>query len=519
MITAIQRFLTRHRRWLFAALLVTVVVPFVFTIGASPGIVSGGHWRRQKFFDVAIRSPEDWDALRRETALGLYLDGIGGVSLDGAILARSAWDWLVRRLQVPPPGREILKGYVRSRPAFQEDGAFSLRRYGDFVHSLHPDPARSEALALGQLGQDWARNWTANTLACADFTLPAEARLQWLYLQTRWTLHPARLAFQDFHPPLELTEEAIREHFDAGGDRFHAPELLRLVHVSFPFAGEEGEDPSDADLAEFFWSHGELFPGADAAFLKERRDSVATAFRRWHSPAFARGNEFLYNLYSKDLAHNSPEIIAAAAALGGGVQELEPFPPARPPGTGPVPAEALLEAASLDEVHFFSNPILTGSGVHILLYQGRTPSVPLPFEEVRERVAQDLRNRERVRLFAQRARELRETMARRLAEGENFAALARELGLHPGEPSTFTLAELPESIPLQRVATFDRLERGELSEFSLVRPDLELFFVAEKQVPAVDAEALRRWERENERATGQLVLRQFIEEKIGAELD
>lgn len=516
MITALQRFLNRHRRWLFAALLAVVVLPFVFTIGASPGIVSGG--KSKKIFGKNISSQEDLDALRREAVLGLYVDGIATASLEEAILAREAWDWVVRCLQVPQPDREILRDYVRSRPGLQEEGEFSRRRYRNFVHSLHADPSRSEAMAVALLGREWARNWTANVLASADFTLPEEARIQWRHLHTSWTLIPAKLTFHDFHPPLQWDEEQIREHFEANADRFRSPELLRLLHVFFS-AGEWPESPiDDADLEKFFKSHGELFPSGDPSYLRDNRDAVVAAFRRWNDPAIAKGNEFLYRIYSHDVAADSPKIMDIVAELGGEARALEPFPSANPPQLDAIPAEALREAAALDGEHFFSNPFLTDAGVHIFILLGRIPPAERPFDEVRGLVERDLYSRERIRRFAQHARSLHSQLEQRMADGESFSAAAQAIGLAVEEARTFTLAELPEDILPQQIPFFSHLRRSETSEFFLIKPDLKLFYVARKVPPEDNDVDIQGWERENAAMTGQLVLRQFIEEAIVNEL-
>ena len=50
MLSGIQVFLEKNRKWLFGFLLVVIVVPFVFTIGSTPGLVAGKKMRAMKLF-------------------------------------------------------------------------------------------------------------------------------------------------------------------------------------------------------------------------------------------------------------------------------------------------------------------------------------------------------------------------------------------------------------------------------------------------------------------------------------
>src|SRR5690349_2972536 len=84
MISWIQRYFQHHFRTIFAVLLAVVIISFVFTIGASPGIGRGD--RRvieREFFGYNLSIPEDQQRLFGDAQLSVSLKyGSFGVSQD-----------------------------------------------------------------------------------------------------------------------------------------------------------------------------------------------------------------------------------------------------------------------------------------------------------------------------------------------------------------------------------------------------------------------------------------------------
>jgi hypothetical protein len=471
-ITTLQRLLVRHRRWVFALLILVVVVPFVFTVGASRGIAFGGG--RRRFFDVDLRSAAAVDRLRRETLLGMYLAGVRDVPLDSAMLARCAWHWMVKQLRVPRPSLHLVESHARRLPIFQENGAFSEERYADFLKAIRNDDPASEAFVAEVLAQDWQIGQVAGILAAADFTLPVEAELQHRHLGTNWTVTAARLRGEKFPQRVELAADAARNHWENNRAAYYTEETVRLVHVFFPAADGENSSPDG-------------------------------------QRAIAAANEFLYRFYGSGIAPDSAELRKMAEELGGEVRTIGPFAADAPPENCPLPADALRAAFFGGEDAIFTDPILTDAGVHVPLLAERTPQRELDWEEARPTVETQLRKRERERLFGEVAWNLRGKLEAKLRDGNPFSAAAGSCGFAVEAPQCFSAGDLRTMRP-EQVAAILPLGQGDLSNFVADGDDLVLFHIDGKEAPAADGDAVQRLAERNRHTTGQLVIRQLIGE-------
>ena len=73
MLSGIQVFLEKNRKWLFGFLLVVIVVPFVFTIGSTPGLVAGKKMRAMKLFGYNLNDRKQLETVVRNGALSIAL--------------------------------------------------------------------------------------------------------------------------------------------------------------------------------------------------------------------------------------------------------------------------------------------------------------------------------------------------------------------------------------------------------------------------------------------------------------
>ncbi|MDR0679118.1 MAG: peptidyl-prolyl cis-trans isomerase [Puniceicoccales bacterium] len=520
MIGALQRILSRHRRWLFVCLLAIVVVPFVFTIGAAPGI-GGGRRPARPFFDVNLASPKEIERLQRETAFSLHFSGLAeGVSLETAMMARAAWLWVARRLQVPDPGQEELDEFLRSRPAFCEpDGQFSERRYREFFDALRERIPEIEPIIARTLADDWRISQVADILSRADFSLPSEALLWVRQLRTCWTLAGATLHFDDFDPSIEVTEGELEDFFEGHSEIFRLPARILVDYVFFPKLLDEVSPPTEEQLLQYL-SRGS---GEERQkILQERGDEVRSAYASAAAEQVvrARAGEFLYRLHGADEAPTREKMAAVAGEFGLSVQSLEPVYENILDEDGPLPRDVLAVAFELSGDHPISHPVCVDGGAYVLFLRERDAARARAFWEVRRDVEEYFRARRRIELFANRAKDLRKRLREGLSSGEDFRSAATRLGFETQKPLSFTLKELPPEIPADRVGAFLSLKKGDLSDFLLQQMDLQLWFVVDRQQPelAQDDGEVVAMAAAIRAATGPTFLRQFIEELIRGQL-
>ncbi|MDR1435910.1 MAG: SurA N-terminal domain-containing protein [Puniceicoccales bacterium] len=488
MIDALQRFLSKHRRWLFACLLALVVVPFVFTIGATPGCVGGAGRRGGKFFSVNISSPREVEDLQRAAAFSLHFANVTeNVPLDSAMMARAAWLWIADKLQIPDPAEDALRAFIESRPAFWDDEMkFSEKRYEEFFGALRDQAPELERFIARTLADDWRIGTVANVLAAADFSASSEAKLRARQLATEWTLRVATLRFLDFHPAINIGESDLESFYNGRRELFRTPVMVEFDRISFL---EEGGGSPQSDCES-----------GDAA---------------------ERANEFIYRLCGAEEDGAPVEGEAVAVELGGSREG--PFRAiGGAEGDEKIPEQQRRAALQLDGGNRLSGPLPLEGGVCVLVLKRRTEPRDLAFWEVRAAVEQHYRRQKQVDLFIAHATELRKRLLAKMADGEPFEEAAAVLGLELGHPiAPFTVRNLPDEIPAEWIGSFLPLGNGAVTEFLPIgRPDLQLWHVAAKKVPAESAlvEDIAAFEAENAAAAGPIFLRQLVEELIVDEM-
>ncbi|MDR2667648.1 MAG: SurA N-terminal domain-containing protein [Puniceicoccales bacterium] len=511
MIDAVQRFLAKHRRWLFACLLAVVVVPFVFTVGATPGCVGGKRQRDKLFFGINVASPREVEDLQRATAFSLHFSNFSeNVPLDSAMMARAAWLWIAGKLQIPDPSEDELRNFIRSRPAFfDESGNFSEERYGDFFGALREQAPEFEQFIAHTLADDWRIGVAAGTLSAANFSLPSEAMLRARQLNTEWKLSGATLRFADFHPAIDVSESDLEAFFNGHRELFKTPLQVIFDNAVFPKQfGELGAEDGEQLLA---YLRGE---GVDGA----KPEAVAAAAEQ---VAMARAGEFLYRLYGFDELPDDGEISALAEELGAKICGPDL---ATSNGTGE--SESITEnirraAMELDDGNHFSRPLSESDAVRVLILRRRVESRNQPFWEVRTAVEQCYRRQKQVDLFLNHASETRNKLLSKLSAGESFPDAAKVLGLEVQKPISLTLKNLPKEVPAEWAGAFLRLNSSELGDFLLIsKPDLQIWFVDDKKVPTDGSilDEAKTIEMDYANGSGQLFMRQIVEELIMEEM-
>ncbi|MDR0340219.1 MAG: peptidyl-prolyl cis-trans isomerase, partial [Puniceicoccales bacterium] len=470
-----------------------------------------------------LSAPKEVEQLQREAAFSLHFSGLAeGVPLERAMMARAAWLWVARRLQVPNPGQEELDGFLRSRPAFCEpDGQFSEKRYREFFDALREQAPELEPFIARTLAGDWRISRVADILSSADFSLPAEALLWVRQLRTRWTLAGVTLHFDDFNPSIAVDEGELEDFFEEHRETFRLPARVRVDYVYFPKCLNEVSQPTEEQLLDY------LPPGSEEErrkILRERADEVRSAYVSAAAEQIvrARADEFLYRLHGAGEAPTREKIAAAADEFGLKVQSLEPvYENVLEEGDGPLPLNVLAAAFELNDEHSVSYPVYVDDGAYVLLLQERNEARDRAFWEVRRDAEEYYRARRRIELFANWAKDLRKQLLESLSSGENFKKAADRLGFETHNPISFTLKELPSEIPAGRVGAFLSLKKGDLSDFLLHQMDLQLWFVVDRQEPelATDDEEVIATAAAIRTAAGPTFLRQFIEELIRGELE
>ena len=281
-----------------------------------------------------------------------------------------------------------LTAAIRERPEFQVDGEFSIDLYRARLLSEGMPPTAFEALLRDQLELIELQNGIANSA----FYTPTEYRRYIELYNQRREVGYANFAADAFAEDVEVTEEAMREHFAANAMRYQTEESVDLEYIEV--------------LADELATDVEITEEALLAYYEEQQDRFVTEERRrarhilfTGDDAEARAQDALARLEAgEDFAALAMELSddPGTSAQGGDLGWV---------GRGLLvgPFEDTLFAMESGAVE---GPVETNFGFHLIRLDEIDAGDVQPFEQVRDELAEELRLRESEDSFYSRATEL-----------------------------------------------------------------------------------------------------------------
>ena len=137
MISWIHRTFQHHFRLIFAVLLIGMVIPFIFTIGSTPGIGRAERSAASRdYFGHNLLSPDQTQALMNDTRLSAelqYTSNVSAEQLQSYMFQRVAAQHLADELHMPTPTSEDITGFIKTLRIFAgPDGQFDVTHYNAF---------------------------------------------------------------------------------------------------------------------------------------------------------------------------------------------------------------------------------------------------------------------------------------------------------------------------------------------------------------------------------------------------
>lgn len=505
MITWIQRNL--QNKVFFLILLAIIIVAFVFTIGAAPGIGSAqSKAMRRDFFGLNLASQEDQERLFRDASLSIELQ-FGFPALDGDrfqqyALERHAGIFLANELRIPAPTDAAVAAHVRSLRAFaNEQGRFDARRYADFQDGLRTNPRLTEADVSRVIIDDIRYLQVRELLAGPGFVLPAEVADQLILTDSVWTLGIARLDPASVQPDLTLTDEQIEAFFARNDFRY---ELAPQVGVDF--VKLRTEDYLDKvtltaqDIRAHFDANPARFPkpetagfsllNEDADHFEAVRAEVELALRRQRAGRLVSqaAADLALAIFEENVTRANLQSFLAGRGLE--LQAASPFDRA---GTPPELAGARqvgTEAFRLTAERPFSDPVQTADGVALLVWRESIPARIPELAEVRAEVADDLAAELKREAFVTAGSALRAAVQNKLSSGAEFAVAVAEAAEAAGltvdvdTPEPFSFNPPPRDLDFSIFNVLMGLEVGQLGQFVVGSQGRGLIVYAkDKQTP------------------------------------
>lgn len=507
MISWIQTTFQKHTKFFIFFLLVAITIPFVFTIGAAPGIGRAEHKvLEQDFFGYNLGNQEQANRIMRDGNFSAQLRGAYQTSVQEYALTRIAGLALADQLGLPVPSEKEVSAYIANLPVFRDQqGNFDQQRYQQLADSLKGNREFSVADASRVMREDARLEALSKVIAGPGYVLPSDVAQQLKNADSTWSLAVASLDYAKFDPNLTVTDEALSRYFEDNSFRYEIPARPRLSVIEFRNADfAPANAPTEAEMRAVYNANPARFPapadaekkdatpslsldqGADATdnFPKVRAQvEAAMKEQAARNRASRTANDFTVALFERKAAANSPELQQFLSAQNVRATELPPFTPDAPPADRNWLANYTQQIDRLGADRYFSDPLPTPTGYAVLLWHETLPAHKPLLAEVREKVAADYRESEKRKRFTEHARSVREKLTAAVKSGQSFADAAAAQQLEVQSFTNFSLRQPPQDLPYAAYSAMQSLQPGQISEMVFAGDKGQFVFAAERKLP------------------------------------
>ncbi|CAM3155533.1 peptidylprolyl isomerase [Rariglobus hedericola] len=507
MISWIQRTFQQHFKWLFLILLAVVIISFVFITNASSGF---GHTAKQApakpFFGINLGSSEDTQALVKDATLSVQLHGMQ-IRSEGQFqqyaLQRYAALHLAGQLNLPTPTNEDLARHIQTLRAFTDaSGRFDAKRYADFRDSLKTNPQLHESDVTRVLMDDVTYQQVLKLLSGPGYVLPADVQNQLNLADSVWSLEAVTIDQASFKPSVAVTDEALSKYFEYNAPRYEVGPKVGVSYIDFPASAYVSQvTVTDEALRAYYNANSSRFtksaddkPAApsDAGFAAARKQ-VEEAYKLDRAQALAANaaGDFAVALYDNKVTPATLDAFLAPRKLTS--KKVAPFNAESPAAELGSDRALVTEALKTGPERLFSDPVSTGRGSAILVWNETVPSRQPALNDVKARVTADFTESEKRRLFAEAGRTLRSALETRLKAGDTLAkAVAASANVIPAKLGTkswpaFTLSNPPQDLDYNVYTAIDGLQKGQLSQMVSGTDQGLIIYAADKKLPVAEA--------------------------------
>src|SRR5688572_19389908 len=408
MISWIQRYFQHHFKVIFAVLLGLIIISFVFTIGAAPGI---GQADRQvvdrHFFDYNLSLQSDQQRLMGDAALSanLRMGAFGNLDSDqlqNYAFQRVATLHLADEWHIPAATPAEIEKQVKTLRMFSgPDGQFDPKSYQTFRDNLKTSPRGfSEGDIVRVIGDDIRAEKVQSLLAGPGYVLPAEIKNQISQADTTWTLATAAVDYTTFKPEIKPGDAELSSFFEQSGGRYDIPPRAVVSYVDFPAANYlPNVNVTEAEVRAFYDANPSRFPkpndpakptpsplkltpadpAADYAAVRPQVEA-ALKMERAQKLATKAASDLSLALYEAK-ATTPAQVEAFLEKQGLTPKALPPFTrDAPPPQLGGSP-EITAEAFRLNKDRITSDAVTTPNGAVILVWKETQPTHKPMFAE------------------------------------------------------------------------------------------------------------------------------------------
>lgn len=518
MISWIQKYFQHHFKVIFAVLLGVIIIAFVFTIGAAPGI--GNADRRgvadRPFFGYNLSLQADQQRLMGDAGLSANLRVGAFAQLDGEQIQnyafqRAATLHLAAEWHVPAATATEITDQIKTLRMFAgQDGQFDAKAYQTFRDNLKTNPRGiTEADIVRIIGDDVRAEKVQALLSGPGYVLPSDIKSQLSRTDTTWTLATATADYSAYKPEIKPTEAELTQFFEQAGSRYDIPPHAVISYLDFPAIEQLSKvTVTEAEARAFYDANPSRFPKpadpakpdaatpsvtppanptADFAAVRAQVESTLK-FERAQKLATKAASDFSLALFESK-ARTPAAYASFLASRNVTLKTLAPFARDAAPAELAGSSEAVAEAFRLGKDRAVSDAINTPTGSVILFWKDTQPTRKPLFTEVKEKVSADYIEGERRKRFIELGKTAKATLEARIKAGDTLeqaapaAATSSGLKLEVKAVAPFALRNRPQDLDYAVLGALERLEKSQVSDMIFSGEKGIFVLAADKKLP------------------------------------
>lgn len=417
MLSGIQVFLEKNRKWLFGFLLIVIIVPFVFTIGSTPGLVAGKKMSAMKLFGYNLNDRKQLETVVRNGALSIALqtgneENAWMEAAQGYAFYRLFLLSMAQQLRLPTPNEEVLQTFLQKLPLFcDEKQQFSPETYNTYLSNVKQMFGKTFSLRQ-LLEEDYLCAQVRDVLQRTGFVLPKECEALFKHAKAHYNFDYFVVKNEEVVPE-QVTEADLREYFDNHQEDYRVGQKADVVLLFFDAKNYVASLPvvTDEILENFFNEHKNDFKsekGEDVVF-SDVKEQVKSAWTEEQLFVLAEQSamELALTVYNQSIVYESElwkQLLDKNDVRC--IHSLAPYTRDNLPKNKGLPEDVLLKAFELSEDHFLGDPMRVKKGVVLVALKKLIPSYIPEMDEVRGRLTADVKLFKREKAFDEKVEQL-----------------------------------------------------------------------------------------------------------------
>lgn len=471
----------KHQTWLWAVIITLTIISFVWYF--TPNGKSGGKAQPTTYGTIDGReiTREQYAHAYREVAIIIRLNtgawpGGAGSRVNDQEVQREAQLRLWLNQKIDDLNLEVSDAvaaeWITSSSLFRDrqTGQFSKAAYDNFVKTVLKEGRLTEADFAGFVKHEIGRQQLVSTFGMAGkLVSPAEAEALFREENEQFVTELVSFTAFDFVGKVNTAQTNLAKFFNDNLARYRLPDRVTVEYVKFEFtnflAAADAELAKRTNLAQivdsfyeqrgaksFTDTNNQPLPPAAA------KEKIKQQFREELSQAEARKAAATLTDELDAIKPVKPANFATlTAAKGLKVGESKAFSEFEPPSDLEVMGDFSKQAFSINDDEPFRGPIIGMDAAYVITVKRRLPSEVPKMESVLQKVMDDFRQVESMRLAREAGQAFEKTLKAGMTAKKEFAAICREAKVTPVSVPSFSIStqQLPE---VERIASLNQLQ-------------------------------------------------------------